>query len=283
MSSRHLWRRLERVVTEMVFDFPGVAGVAVTSLNSAHRLQIRANEEFPTASSIKIHILAQLLLRAERGEVDLEERVRVTPEAHAAGSGVLTQMEDDVELTVADLATLMIIVSDNTATNICIDLAGMEETNRLVHELGLKSTHLRRKMQDDEAVAQGRENVSTPAEMVGILERLHGGQPSPAVAKRAIEVLGKPKQGPLRAGIPADVPLANKTGGVENVRCDAGIVFLPRLPYAIAVMTKFGMRDPETAQSLITSIARLTHETMATLDTTTQFGRGIPGLLSDHT
>ncbi len=283
MSSSHLWRRLERAVTALVFDFPGVAGVAVTSLNSTHRLQIRANEEFPTASSIKIHILAQLLLRAERGEVDLEERVRVTPEAHAAGSGVLTQMEDDVELTVADLATLMIIVSDNTATNICIDFAGMEETNSLVHGLGLKSTHLRRKMQDDEAVAQGRENVSTPAEMVGILERLHGGQPSPAVAKQSIEVLGKPKQGPLRAGIPADVPLANKTGGIENVRCDAGIVFLPRLPYAIAVMTKFVMRGPETAQSLITSIARLTHETMATLDTTTQLGRGIPGLLSDHT
>ena len=267
----------------MVFDFPGVAGVAVTSLNSTHRLQIRANEEFPTASSIKIHVLAQLLLRAERGEVDLEERVRVTPGEHAAGSGVLTQMEDDVELTVADLATLMIVVSDNTATNICIDLASMEETNRLVHGLGLKSTHLRRKMQDDEAVTQGRENVSTPADMVGILERLHGGQPSTAVAKRCIEVLSKPKQGPLRAGIPAGVPLANKTGGIENVQCDAGIVFLPRRPYAIAVMTKFGMRGPETAQHLITEVARLTHETMVTLDTTTEFGRGMPGLPPDHT
>ena len=283
MSSRNLWRRLERVVTAIVFDFPGVAGVAVTSFNSTHRLHIRANEEFPTASSIKIHILAQLLLRAERGEVSLEERVRVTPREHAAGSGVLAQMDDDVELTVADLATLMIVVSDNTATNICIDLAGMEETNSLVHGLGLKSTHLRRKMQDDEAVAQGRENVSTPAEMVGILERLHGGQPSTAVAKRCIEVLGKPKQGPLRAGIPADVPLANKTGGIENVRCDAGIVFLPRRPYAIAVMTKFGMGGLETAQGLITNVARRTHETMVTLDTTTEFGRGIPGLLTDQT
>ena len=282
MSSRHLWSRLERAVSEMVLDFPGVAGVAVTSLDSTHRLQVRGDEEFPTASSIKIHVLAQLLLRAERGEVDLEERVRVTPGEHAAGSGVLIQMDDDVELTVADLATLMILVSDNTATNICIDLAGMEETNSLVHGLGLRSTHLRRKMQDDEAVAQGRENVSTPADMVGILERLHGGQPSPAVAKRCIEVLGKPKQGPLRAGIPADVPLANKTGGIENVRCDAGIVFLPRLPYAIAVMTKFGMRGPETAQQLITDVARLTHETMATLAATTEFGRGIPGLLPEQ-
>ena len=266
----------------MVFDFPGVAGVAVTSLNSTHRLQVRAEEEFPTASSIKIHILAQLFLRAERGEVDLEERVCVTPDAHAPGSGVLVQMNHDVEMTVADLATLMIVVSDNTATNICIDLAGMEETNRLVHELGLLSTHLRRKMQDDEAVAQNRENVSTPADMVGILERLHGGQPSPAVAKRCIEVLGKLKQGPLRAGIPAEVPIANKTGGIENVRCDAGLVLLPRLPYAIAVMTKSGMRGPETAQQLITGVARLVHETMATLDTTTEFGRGIPGLLPDQ-
>ena len=278
MGSEFLWTRLEDRVARMVPEFPGVAGVSVASLSSPHRLNVRADEEFPTASSIKIHILARLFQRVENGDIDLQKRVCGTPEKHAAGSGVLTHLDGEVEMTVADIATLMIIVSDNTATNICIDLAGMEETNALIQELGLRSTHLRRKMQDNAAVAEGRENVSTPVEMVGILERLYAGQPSPKVAEMCLDVMKKPKSGPLRAGIPQEVPLANKTGGVENVSCDAGIVFLPRRPYAITVMTKFGIGGPETGQQFIADVARLVHETMATLDTTTDFGRGIPDL-----
>ena len=278
MGSKYLWTRLEDKVTRLVSEFSGVAGVSVASLTSAHRLDVRADEEFPTASSIKIHILAQLFLRAERGEVDLQERLCVDPRMHAAGSGVLTQLDGEVEMTVADVATLMIIVSDNTATNICIDLAGMGETNALIRELGLQSTHLRRKMQDNAAVAEGKENISTPADMVSILERLYGGQPSTKVAEMCLAVMKKPKSGPLRAGTPQDVPIANKAGGVENVSCDAGIAFLPRRPYAIAVMTKFGIGGPETGQQFIADVARLVHETMATLDTTTDLGRGIPDL-----
>ena len=278
MGSKYLWARLEDRVAGMVSEFPGVAGVSVTSLSSPHRLNVRADEVFPSASSIKIHILAQLFLRAEEGEVDLQKRVCVTPNMRTAGSGVLAQLDGEIEMTVADIATLMIIVSDNTATNICIDLAGMEETNVLIQELGLRSTHLRRKMQDNAAVAENRENVSTPGEMVGILECLYNGQPSPTVAGMCFDVMKKPKSGPLKAGLPDGVQLANKTGSLENVSCDAGIAFLPRRPYAIAVMTKFGIGGPEVRQQLIANVAHLVHETMATLDTTTDFGRGLPGL-----
>ncbi|MCH8207339.1 MAG: serine hydrolase [Chloroflexi bacterium] len=276
MGSKYLWTRLEDKVTHLVDEFPGVAGVCVAGLASPHRLKVRPNEVFPTASSIKIHILAQLMLRAERGEVDLGKRICVTPQMRAAGSGILADLDGDVELTIGDLATLMIIVSDNTATNICIDLAGMEETNDLIRELGLRSTHLRRKMQDNAAVAEGRENVSTPEEMVAVLERLYNDRPSTKAARMCLDVLRKPKPGPLRKGIPPAVPLANKTGGVENVSCDAGIAYLPRRPYAIAVMTKFGLGAPEVHDRFITDVARAVHETMATLDTTTDFGRGIP-------
>ena len=277
MESGYLWTRLEDKVTHLVTEFPGVAGVCVAGLASPHRLSVGSEEEFPTASSIKIHILAQLMLRAERGDVDLGKRVCVTPQMRVAGSGILASLDGDVELTIEDIATLMIIVSDNVATNICIDLAGMDETNDLIQELGLRSTHLRRKMQDDAAVAEGRENVSTPEEMVAILERLYGDRPSPKAARMCLDVLKKPKTGPLRKGIPPTVPLANKTGTIENASCDAGIAYLPRQPYAIAVMTKFGLGAPEAHDQFITDVARAVHETMATLDTTTNFGRGIPG------
>lgn len=278
MSSKYLWTRLEDKVNQLVAEFPGVAGVCVASLCSPHRLNIRSNEEFPTASAIKIHILAQLMVLAEQGKIDLAKRVCITPQMRAGGTGVLAQLSSDVEMTILDLATLMIIVSDNTATNVCIDLAGMDETNVLIQQLGLNATHLRRRMQDNAAIARNEENVSTPADMVAMLEHLYNGEPSSRVTEMCLDILKKPKAGDLRAGIPEDVPLANKAGWIDNVCCDAGIAFLSRRPYAIAVMTKFVLQDTDAKHQLFTDVARLVHETMVALDTTTDFGRGIPNL-----
>jgi beta-lactamase class A len=188
MSESVLWRRLEQRVALMVDEFPGVAGVCVKDLKRGNGFTIRGDQEFPTASTIKIHVLTQLLLRAERGEIDLGQQVRLAPEMCVPGSGVLTYLEGEVELSVLDLAILMIIVSDKTATNLCIDIAGIEATNALLRELGLTRTILRRKMQDQEAVARNQENIATPAECVAMLELLYRGQPTPGVAERCLSI-----------------------------------------------------------------------------------------------
>lgn len=276
MSDVWLWRRLEDQIGRMVAEFPGVAGVAVKDLTSGRSVAVRGDEEFPTASTIKIHILTQLLARAERGEVDLNRKIRLTPDLHVPGSGVLTYLEGEVELSVLDIAILMIIVSDNTATNICIDLAGMEDTNALLRQLGLDRTVLRRKMQDHAAVARNQENVATPAECVAMLEALFQGKPTPAVAERCLSILKKPKRGFLNPAIPLDVPLASKPGAMDRVRGDAGIVFLPRRPYAISVMTKFGLLDPQDQERFIADVARVVHQTMVALDGSSDYGQGIP-------
>lgn len=276
MSSKYLWTRLEETVSSAVHAFPGVAGVCVTSFKSPHRLSIHGSEVFPTASAIKIHILAQLFQRAERGEIDLEDRICVSKKDYCPGSGVLTQLHHKVEMSLLDIATLMMIVSDNTATNICIDIANMAHTNSMIQKLGLKSTYLRRKMQDETAILEHRENVSTPEDMVGILQHLYNARPSPKVARMCLDIMTKPKTGPIRSGIPQNIQLANKTGGIENVRCDAGIVFLPKFPYAVAIMTKFGIGESDSLGQFITKVTKLIHETIDTLETTTDFGRGIP-------
>lgn len=276
MSKNWLWQRLEDGVGRMVEEFPGVAGVCVKDLKRGHMIAIRSDEDFPTASTIKIHVLTQLLLRVERGELDLSQKIRVTPEMHVPGSGVIAYLEGEVELSLVDLVILMIIVSDNTATNLCIDLAGIDATNALVRELGLTRTTLRRKMQDHAAVARNEENIATPAECVAMLELLYEGKPTPQVAERCLSILKKPKRGPLNRAIPIEVPLANKPGGMERVRCDAGIVYLPRRPYAIAVMTKFGLIDALDQEFFIINVARLVHETMVALDTTSDCGQGLP-------
>jgi beta-lactamase class A len=275
MSSERLWQRLERELSRRVEAFPGVAGVYVKDLVAGTGVGVRAEDLFPTASTIKIHVLTRLFQRAERGEISLTERVRLTPQMLVPGSGVLTYLEGDPDLSRLDIAILMITTSDNTATNLCIDWAGIDDTNRLLRDLGLTRTMLRRKMQDHEASARGDENVATPAECVAMLEHLHAGRPTPWVAERVISILKKWKQGPLNRALPATIAVANKPGGMERVRCDAGVVYLPRRPYAIAVMTKFGLSDAAHQEWFIIETAQLAHETMVAIDGASELGQGI--------
>ena len=276
MSNTLLWQHLENNVSDMVNEFPGVAGVCVKDLTRPDGININAGEVFPTASTIKIHILTRLLQRAEAGELDLDEIVHVAPEAYTPGSGVLAYLENGAHLSVLNIAVLMIIVSDNTATNMCIDMAGIEETNRMVRDLGLTATTLRRKMQDFESVASNNENTATPADCVAMLSCLYEGRPSQEVARQCLDILKKPINSPLAKAIPNDVPLANKPGAMDRVRNDAGIVFLPNRPYAIAVLSKFGLCEPAQQDQWITDIASKVHETMAVLDECSEFGQGIP-------
>jgi beta-lactamase class A len=260
----------------MVESFPGVAGVCVQGLAREEGFAINGDLIFPTASTIKIPILTQLLLRRERGEIDLAESVKITPEMHVSGSGVLTYLDGEIALTRLNVAILMIIVSDNTATNLCIDWAGMEATNALLRDLGLEHTTLRRKMLDQAAIARNEENTSTPAELVKMMASLHRGKPARSVAEGCLSILKKEKEGSLfNRAIRATTPLANKPGGMDRVRCDAGIVYLERRPYAMAVMTKFALCEPPDQEQFVIDVARTIHQTMATLDTTSEYGQGI--------
>ncbi len=106
---------------------------------------------------------------AERATFALDERIAITPEMRVAGGGVLAYLDHPVELSLHDIATLMILVSDNSATNICINRVGMDKVNALISDFGLWGTELRHLMQDREAILSGRENVSTPAELAETL------------------------------------------------------------------------------------------------------------------
>jgi len=282
MSADGLWSYLEEQVNRRAREFPGVAGIAVKDLVRGEGFAIRGDEQFPTASSIKIQILTQFLLRAERGEINLEERVRLTPEMRVGGSGVLTYLEGEVELSWGDVAILMIIASDNTATNLCIDRAGMAATNALLRDLGLVRTTLRRKMMDQGAIARSEENTATPNDFVAMLELLHSGRPTPGVAQRCLAILKKEKDGtPFSLAIPPTIPMANKSGSMDHVRCEAGIVYLPRRPYAMAIMTKFAICDDADLEWFLTDTARMIHRSLSLLDGTSDYGQGLPAALRD--
>ena len=273
MHEALLWERLHGELTRQVDDFAGVAGVAILDIRSGQRLGVNADEVFPTASSIKIHVLTQLLLRAERGEVDLAQPMSVVPDEIVLGSGVIAHLEGPVELTLLDMAILMIIASDNTATNICMRVAGLEATNQLLDGLGLTQTRVRREMMDQLAAVQEQENVSTPNELVQMMALLHGGKPQANVASKALEILRKPKNSTLTEALPTGTKFANKPGYVEGARCDVGLVELARRPYIVALMSKYAMGSNREHAAALIELARTVYLTFEALEKSNQYGR----------
>src|ERR1700691_5032830 len=116
-----LWAHLSEMLEDKLSSFPGLAGLCLRDLKSGEEIRIHADLLSPSASTIKMHILAHLLELSESGDLDWFERIKLDSTVSVPGSGVLAYFDDPVELTVRDVATLMIIVSDNTATNLCID------------------------------------------------------------------------------------------------------------------------------------------------------------------
>lgn len=275
MYTSLLWQRLQQQLQQQIEQFPGVAGIAVKDLTDGSTISLNADEVFPTASTIKIQILLQLLMRAAAGEVDMEQRIVVDPAQFVLGSGVLSYLDGQVELSLRNIANLMIMVSDNTATNLCLEHAGLDATNQLLRQLNLTQTVVRRKMMDHLAAVREQENVSTPAELVALLDALYNGKPEPSVAEACLTILKKPKQGFIDKALPENVVCANKPGWVDRAMCDAGLVYLARRPYIVAIMTKYGMCDKLEQEAFIVNCTRTIHETMASLDRSNQFGRSV--------
>src|ERR1051326_8626337 len=121
---------LAEIIGRMADDCGGTVAVTAVHLPSGRRLDREPERAFPPASVIKVPILAALHGEAEAGRLSWEERVTLTEAARVPGSGVMRELHAGIELTLEDLARLMIVVSDNTATNLIIDRIGTESVNR---------------------------------------------------------------------------------------------------------------------------------------------------------
>jgi beta-lactamase class A len=229
--------------------FSGTFGVMVRTLepNPADRLGFgfNANEVFPAASVIKLPMLIDALRQVQAGALRLEHRYTMRASDHATGSGVLQVMDAGLEPTLHDLLALMIVVSDNTATNMTLDaLGGVEATNARFAKMGLETSRMVGKLQvawefKTEAQRQGQLAQLTPLETLELLERLwHGEVLEPAMRELALEILGRQQYTEIIARyLPEDLKIATKSGSITGVRNDVGIVYAPR-PYALALASK---------------------------------------------
>lgn len=268
--------KFKAAIGEVETGLDGVLGLAFKDLKTGRTLFLHERETFPQASSIKIAVLYEVFKQAEEGRLSLDELIPLEDGRKVGGSGVLVHLgRPRLSLSVRDLAVLMIVLSDNTATNLLIDKAGMDAVNTRLDGLGLRKTRLRRRMMDLQAAAEGRENVSTPYEMMTLLERIwKGGALAEPYRQGLLDVLALPKDlpGPLRDGVPEDVAVAEKPGELEAVRCDSGLVLLPGRPYVLSVMTTYLKRDAD-GNPAIARISRIVYEHVARLARSSEIGR----------
>jgi beta-lactamase class A len=253
--------RLARAVEGIAAEIGGTVGVAARDLRRGRALDLNAGERFPSASVIKVCILVELLARAEAGEVRLDDRVRLADAQKVPGSGVLSMLHEGTELTLEDLAHLMICVSDNTASNMLIDRLGCDRINSRLRILGLEKTELGRKFYDFEARDRGLDNWASAGELADLLVGIERRQVvSPGACEKMLAIMRK-QQFDTRIPrlLPPDTPVANKTGSITGVCHDIGVIYAPSGPLVLAVLTR-GIEQAAAADGGIRHIARLVYE-----------------------
>ena len=247
-----LWTKLEKSIADIDGGLDGVMGVAIVDLTDGHKYLLHANDVFPQASSIKICVLAELYRQAQQGKLKLTDLYTVNAADLVKDSDIMGGLTPGVtRLTLRDLATMMVAVSDNSATNVLIDRVGMENVNAFLSAQGLRETRLRRKMMDLKAAAEGRENVSTPSEMLDLLQALYRGQIlNQEMTADFFKVLSTHKDSFIPRDLPDDLKIANKPGELEGVRNDSGVIFLDQRPYILCVMTTYLHRERDGEEAI---------------------------------
>jgi beta-lactamase class A len=232
-------------------DIHGRLHVAAWEPDAADRpLLIRADEAVTAASTIKVPILAAALEEVNAGRLELAQPNAIPPQ-RAGGSGVLHALSYLHALTLADLLTLMIIVSDNTATNVVIDLIGMERVNQFCADAGLNGTVLRRKMMDAEAARLGLENTTTAHDQAKLLGAIAWGNLLPAPLRAfALQALERQQfNDGLPSLLPDEVIVAHKTGELPGVRHDVGVITGPNGRQAVVAVLLSGIDADASAPS----------------------------------
>ncbi|WP_266364973.1 serine hydrolase [Tellurirhabdus rosea] len=213
--------------------------LAVRSLADTTAFYQRADERLPSASLIKLPIMVEAMEAVRDGRLNPDEIYILQDSDKVGGSGVLQTYQHRSRIAYRDLITLMMTLSDNTATNILLRDLGMKAVNDRMRTLGLTQSQLNRMMMDTAAVARGVENYVTARELNGLLVQIYRGQVGTAplceqmldILKRNEDTLTIPRL------LPKTVAVAHKTGTLAYVRGDAGIVYARR-PFVLSVLVQ---------------------------------------------
>ena len=230
---------LKKEIEKIISQVDGKVCVNFYDLNKNDGFSINGNEKVLSASMIKLLILAELMKKISEDKFSLSDTIMMANFMKTEGDGVLKELNTGHHFTLKELATLMIIVSDNQATNILIDFLGMENINLLGKELGLRETFLERRMMDAEARKNGYDNY-TSADNISLLLKLIYQEKliDKEASQLMLDILLKQQQGErLQRYLPTDIKIAHKCGDLDNLENDGGIIWLEEKVYILVVLT----------------------------------------------
>ncbi len=242
--------QLLRELDAISASLKGVVGYQLMDLTSGQTVAARLESQlFPTASTIKLAILYEMFAQADAGTLAVDAPRPLAKSQVVGGSGVLQHLSGPA-LSTRDFAALMVILSDNTATNVVIDAVGMDRVNARMAQLGLPDIKLRRKMMDSAAARRGDENVASPKSLARIAELVWKGEGLATASRDAARKMLYAVPGQIRDAVPVSIPVASKTGSLDAVRAEAAVVELPGRPFALAVMTTYLAKEPDGGRAI---------------------------------
>lgn len=236
----------------------GTVGVSVIG-PGGEQWQHLGDRLFAAASTIKIPIMIETFRQIDAGQRSLDDRYILADDDRTNGSGVMLHLHAGMEFTTLDLLYLMISISDNTATNLLIRMAGIEQVNRAMADLGMARSILARPMYGRLALAGEPENYATPNDMAQAIKTILDGQAASRGSCDAMIALLEKQQNDARIAryLPklASVRWGSKTGSVPGVVNDVGFILAPNGRLIIAVYTE-GFADQHLGEQAIGEIAR---------------------------
>lgn len=260
-----LTQKLEQLVTEA----GGTWGISLKDLNRQESWQWNGDHVFYAASIIKLPIMAAVYAAANRGDFRLTDKLIMKQDDLVGGSGVLQHLSPSIELPIYDVMTLMIIQSDNTATNMLIDLVGFEEIQKAMKNLGMENSTCYTKLMTVPVERPGR-NMITANDVTGLLKTFAaGGFVSLYACEQMIDIMKKqqfrdclpsllPDEDSDIVGVKPTWEFANKTGWVTAIRHDAGILYVGARAMAITVLSQDC--DDVTARATMGKIGKAVYD-----------------------
>jgi len=242
------WKKeIEKIISQV----EGKVCVNFYDLNKNNGFSINGDKKVLSASMIKLLILAELMKKDSENKFSLSDSIMIANFMKTGGDGVLKELNIGHHFTLKELATLMIIISDNQATNILIDFLGMENINLLGKELGLKESFLGRKMMDTEARKNGYDNY-TCADDISLLFKLIYQEKliNKEASQLMLDILLRQQQGErLQRYLPSDIKIAHKCGDLDDLENDGGIIWIGDRIYILVVLTS-GMSNLQCKQTI---------------------------------
>jgi len=235
---------LDALVRAEINPFKGKVSLFAKNLDTGLTYSFNGDERVRTASTIKVAVMIEAFSRVSEGRAKWTDELVLTKAARYGGSGVLPELADGLRLTLRDCVNLMMVVSDNTATNMVLDYLTTDAVNARMNTLGFKDTRLMRRIGGGGESKEGKEpdnkrfglGATTPHEMVRILEKIDAGEiVNKAAAKEMIDLMKREQARYAIGRANSDVPMASKYGALDRLRSCVAIVYSKRGKIAIAI------------------------------------------------